>query len=277
MKALYKIKENHPIKDFIRQEIIDVCPLYGEDIGISTSTIYNEPYTSEDLYGLKFNSNNRSVSCIDINIFMEPKSDNSPRIIEGDRSGYDYYKSSTSCAIKLKTFLEKNSQWSNVEEWAVPVIKEKTKCKYMENNSNERRAFIKRPDDKIYDVKFPKNKKYDNILTWIKPIEERLTKKYYKELEFDEKNNIKREQSVWVNGVCFYYNYNDGIVEIYNILNGWNSIYANLIGLELLDISIGIPQPTKEKIKKEIESADIFVKDIILVPYKCYPKYIKIE
>ena len=102
----FNIIENTPIKNFIRQEIINIWSLSKyNDIGIGVSTIDNTPICSNELYGLHFNSNNNNVLCINVAVFIEPKSTKSPQILIKGNSGYNFYKSSTSCTIKLKTFL----------------------------------------------------------------------------------------------------------------------------------------------------------------------------
>lgn len=264
MKNIFKIKKDHPIINFIREEIIK-NHRYGDYVGISVYSIDDSPLCTTDLYGFKFNGNNCNVPCINISVFSKPKVTDAPHIINGFDNGYDYYESSTSCTIKLKNFIDKNPQWQDINEWSIPIKEERKGCFYSSHNSKYKRASIRRPDNKEYTIDFPEKEDDSTLLDWIKPIEEIITKRYYDEIDYDISNNIKRNLSVWVSGVTFKYDYKDGIVEIYDMKNYHGSFYTNLIAIDLVNT---IPESTKTRIKIEIESGDVIVKDIILVDYK---------
>ena len=191
--------------------------------------------------------------------------------------GYDYYNFSSSCTIKLKTFLNKNPQWSDIKEWGNFVKRKKERCKYDSHNSDERRVSIKRPDGKHYMVDFPFNEKNNsNVLRWVKPIEDVLTTMYYRKKKIDKIKNIKRNLSVWVDGITYMYDYKDGKVIIFDIRNYNGSIYKTLSNL-LININDTIPNLTKEKIKKEIITRDFEVENIIFGKYKTIKSNIKIK
>lgn len=48
-------------------------------------------------------------------------------------------------------------------------------------------------------------------------MEESLTTKYYRELAIDDLYDIKRNQTIYVDGLWFEYDYNDGLVEVFSI------------------------------------------------------------
>lgn len=138
------------------------------------------------------------------------------------------------------------------------------------NSYTNENIIIQRPDLICYIIKKNKHISNNEILNWVRPIQNILTEIYYNEKEEDLKNNIKRGLSIWVNDLTFYYDYKNGVVEIYDIVNH-NRIcffYKNLLELKLLDNMIGISEFTKEIFKKEIEKSGLIVKDIILGKYK---------
>ena len=279
MSEIYKIKEKHPIKEFIRQEIIDI---YGnekyDNIGIDISSIDDSSICSSELYGFRFNRYNMDVPCMNVALFLTPTVDNPPSIIPKDKGGYDYYSTSTNCTIKLKTFLEKNPEWTNLKKWTTTVKQKREKCEYDGHNSDNRTASIRRPDGKKYIVDFPDDvESDDSVLDWIKPMEKQLTKRYYRNISFDKLNNIKRNLEVWVEGLVFVYDYKDGVVEIRDIIEYKSSVYKTLKKSKIIDIKFGLPEETKEMIKKEIQSRDLEVKDIILGEYKPEKTRIKVE
>jgi len=275
MKKLYDIKPGHPIVEFIRQEMLNTG-YYKKGIGICAGQIDSRSLCSTDLYGLKFDGNNWNVPCINFTYYSDFQVDDAPIIITKDMRGYDYYMYSCSCTIKLKTFLEKNPQWSEIEDWTVSVKYKEKKCEYDGHNSGDRQVSIKRPDGKYYIVDFPPNVKSDSsVLKWVKPMELQLTKIYYRKKKLDQIHNIKRNLSVWVEGITFKYDYYDGVIVIHDIFEK-NSIYHVLTKSKLLDIGIGIPDSTKEKIKEEIEKRDLEVKNVVLGKYKPRPTKIKV-
>jgi hypothetical protein len=147
----------------------------------------------------------------------------------------------------------------------------KEPCIYRGHNTEERRAAIERPDGKSYWVDFPDDEPNDkNLLTWIKPIVESLTISYWRDIALDKTFNIKREQSVWVEGLWFSYDYKDGVVEVYDIRKDkhtFGSIYKSVMSL------FTISEETKQKIKDSIEDV---VTDVTFIDYKENSKYIKI-
>ena len=147
----------------------------------------------------------------------------------------------------------------------------KEPCIYRGHNTEERRAAIERPDGKSYWVNFPDDEPNDkNLLTWIKPIVESLTISYWRDIALDKTFNIKREQSVWVEGLWFSYDYKDGVVEVYDIRKDkhtFGSIYKSVMSL------FTISEETKQKIKDSIEDV---VTDVTFIDYKENSKYIKI-
>jgi len=270
---LYKIKKDSPIIGFIGEEI---AKYYNKPVGVCIPRIDDTPVCSNDLYGLHFNGNNNGVVCMNVTVFTEPKSADSPKII-GDDGGYDYYKYSSSCSIKLKTFLEKNPQWSNIKEWTTPVKVEQKMCKYNGHSTDTRTAAIKRPDGKDYIVDFPASEPNDrNLLTWIKPMEKELTKMYYRAKKLDKLKKIKRNLSVWVEGITFVYDYYNGDVVIFDICNRSGSIYSAMVKSKLITVEFGLPELTKEMVKKEIEGRDLEVKSITLGKYKSISNRIKV-
>ena len=147
----------------------------------------------------------------------------------------------------------------------------KEPCRYRGHNTEERRAAIERPDGKSYWVDFPDDEPNDkNLLTWIKPIVESLTISYWRDIALDKTFNIKREQSVWVEGLWFSYDYKDGVVEVYDIRKDkhtFGSIYKSVMSL------FTISEETKQKIKDSIEDV---VTDVTFIDYRENSKYIKI-
>ena len=144
----------------------------------------------------------------------------------------------------------------------------KEPCRYSGHNEKERRAAITRPDGKQYWVDFPENEPDDrNILTWIKPMVNSLTISYWRDIALDKAFNIKREQSVGVEGLRFLYDYRDGIVEVYDIKNT-HSIYKS--AMKLFTIS----EETKQKIKESINEE---VTDVVFIDYRNDNQYIKIN
>ena len=146
----------------------------------------------------------------------------------------------------------------------------KQPCRYSGHNTDERRAAIARPDGKSYWVNFPDDEPDDRrILTWIKPIVESLTISYWRDA-LDKTLNIKREQSVWVEGLWFSYDYKDGLVEVYDIKSrqGTLSIYKSVMKL------FTISEETKQKIKDSIKEQ---VTDVTFIDYKEDSKYIKLK
>jgi hypothetical protein len=147
----------------------------------------------------------------------------------------------------------------------------KEPCIYRGHNTEERRAAIERPDGKSYWVNFPDDEPNDkNLLTWIKPIVESLTISYWRDIALDKTFNIKREQSVWVEGLWFSYDYKDGLVEVYDIKSRqqtFGSIYKSVMKL------FTISEETKQKIKDNIKDD---VTDVTFIDYKEDSKYIKI-
>ena len=148
----------------------------------------------------------------------------------------------------------------------------KEPCRYSGHNTDERRAAIQRPDGKQYWVNFPDDEPNDkNLLTWIKPIVDSLTISYWRDIALDKTLNIKREQSVWVDGLWFLYDYKDGLVEVYDIRKErkiFGSIYKSVMKL------FTISEETKQKIKDNIEDE---VTDITFIDYRDDDKYIKLK
>ncbi len=147
----------------------------------------------------------------------------------------------------------------------------KEPCRYSGHNTDERRAAIARPDGKSYWINFPDDEPDDRrILTWIKPIVESLTISYWRDIALDKTFNIKREQSVWIEGLWFSYDYKDGLVEVYDIRKDkqtYGSIYKPVMKL------FTILEETKQKIKDNIEEQ---VTDVTFIDYREDSKYIKI-
>lgn len=294
MNKLYEIKKNHPIKHFIRQEILkNGYDKYG-NIGVCALTIDSESLVEKDLYGLIFNINNFCVPCINARVFINPISNDAPFIIEKHTHVSRFYKRYFNCTIKLKTFLEKNPQWSKIEEWATLIKEPKIKCEYCFSSPNQ--FYFKRPDRKLYVIKTkePQNNKLFNYMSDVDCIpstEKNLTNLYYTEKDYDKKNNVKRDLFVVLKNIIFNYDYRDGIVEIHNIkmfegnhselklskdVDEKHSIYKKLIK-NSKTINDCISDETKRKIKKEIESRDLKVKDIILIKHKHKTNEIKVR
>jgi len=262
MKKVYTIKKNHPVLEVIKQEILN-SPGYTKDtIGVCSPSIDDRALCNSDIYGLSFDSNNQNVLTINVGVFFNPKSDTSPQFITEDIKGYDYYKGSSNVSIKLKTFLERNPQFNNIDEWVIPVVHPKVKLKYTGHNSEQRRFVVDGIEGIKYEISFPENAKNDNgILDWSKPACEALTKSHWREVALDITFNIKRDRSVWVEGIWFSYDYKDGLVEVYNALIHSGSIWN----------SLKLFQPKKEtldKIKYEIERGDLVVNEVQFINKK---------
>jgi hypothetical protein len=261
MKKIYTIKKDHPVLEVIRQEILN-SPGYTKDlIGICPPSIDSRPLCSRDIYGLSFNANNWDVLTINVGFFFNPKSDTSPKFITGV-NGYDHYKTSSNVSIKLKTFLERNPEFSNIDEWTIPVVHQKDKLKYAGHYSEERRFSVDGIEGVKYEVSFPENvKDARGILDWSKPACEALTKSYWREVALDIAFNIQRGRSVWVEGVWFSYDYKDGLIEVYNASIHSGSIWD----------SLKLFEPKKEtfdKIKSEIEKGDLVVNEVKFINKK---------
>jgi hypothetical protein len=255
MNRVYTIKDDHPVIDFIRLEIEGYL---NKPVCISKPSIDNEPVCGSDIYGLQFNSNNRLVPTINVNVFYQEKSDNSPKILKSDESGYEYYKYSTSVSIKLKTFIERNPQFNNIDDWADIVKPKRESFRYHGHNSINKR-FTAAINSVNYSISFPKDKESDSdILDWSKPACEALTRMYWRDKALDIAFNIKRNRTVWVDGIWFRYDYKDGLVEIYDMVRHQVSIHDALKLFKPKDETI-------EKIKVEIESGDLEVKEIVFI------------
>ena len=260
MKKIYTIKKDHPVLEVIRQEILKSPGFTKDIIGIYPPSIDSRPLCGSDIYGLSFNANNWDVLTINVGIFFNPKSDTPPLMVSSD--GYDHYKSSSNVSIKLKTFLERNPQFSNIDEWTEAVVHPKGKLKYAGHNSGDRRFSVNGIEGVEYEVSFPEHVPNDNGVTeWSKPACEALTKSYWREVALDIAFNIKRGKSVWVEGVWFYYDYKDGLIEVYNASIHSGSIWD----------SLKLFEPKKEtfdKIKCEIEKGDLVVNEVKFINRK---------
>lgn len=256
----FKIKEDHPIIQFIFEEVENSSERYKDNIGICTPIIITErPIVSTDIYGFKFNGNNWDVRVINIAYFKGPKVENASKILNADVNGYDQYKYSCNTCIKLKTFLERNPQWSqNIDEWMIPIIEDKKSAKYEGHNTDRRTASIRLPNDRSVIVKMPDDLTQSDFLDWVHSEAEKITIQYYREEALNEVFNIKRDRSVYVNGIWFKYDYIDGLVEIHDIRIGSEifSHYKNLMSL------FELKSESYTEIKKEIESGDLEVKEI---------------
>jgi hypothetical protein len=255
----FKIKEDHPIVQFILEEVENSWERFKNNIGICTPIIITErPIVSSDIYGFKFNGNNWDVRVINIAYFNGPKVENASKILNTDINGYDQYTYSCNTCIKLKTFLERNPQWSqNMDEWMIPIIEDKKSAKYYGHNT-DRQASIRLPNDKSVIVKMPDDLTQSDFLDWVHSEAEKITIQYYREEALNEVLNIKRDRSVYVNGIWFKYDYIDGLVEIFDIRIGSEifSQYKNLMSL------FELKSESYTEIKKEIESGDLEVKEI---------------
>ena len=257
----FKIKEDHPIIQFIFEEVENSWKgRLKNNIGICTPIIITErPIVSTDIYGFKFNGNNWDVRVINIAYFNETRVENAPKILDEGLRGYDYYTYSCNTCIKLKTFLEKNPQWSqNIDEWMIPIIEDKKSAKYDGHNTDRRVASIRLPNDKSVQIKMPDDLIESNFLNWVNSEAEKITIQYYREKSLNEVLNIKKDKRVYVDGIWFNYDYIDGLVEIYDIRLGTEhfSHYKNLLNLFE-------PKPELlEKLKYEIETGDLEVKEI---------------
>ena len=256
MNKVYSIKEDHPILEAIRQEILNSPGFKRDIIGILPPSIDDRALCSGDVYGLKFNANNWDVLTINVGFFYNPKSDKSPMFISDHSKGYDYYNTYTNVSIKLKTFLERNQQFSNIDEWSIPVVYQKGKLRYDAHNSKERCFKVTGIEGVEYHISFPEHVNDDRgILEWSKPACEALTKSHWREVSLDIAFNIKRKRSVWVEGIWFSYDYKDGVVEVYNASIHSGSIWN----------SLKLFEPKKEtfhKIKSEIEGGDLVVNEV---------------
>lgn len=255
MKNLYKIDKNNPVVELIRQEIHKgYFKENGIEIAIDHLSIDSQSVCTNELYGFHFNVYTMLTPTINVGIYTRAKVDNPPTIIQDNQKGYDYYQSSTNISIKLKNFIERFPQYKEIEEWATPAPKEK--CKY--HNSSDKVVYIKRPDDKHYLVDIP-----DGVINgstewsnWMNPLEESLTTKFYRDKAFDDLYNIKRGLTFYVDGFWYFYDYFDGVVEIYGVYyiksNITNKIRNNF----------DFKKETLELMKKEVESCDLEVKEI---------------
>lgn len=259
----YTIKVDHPINQFILEEIESSYHKYKDNIGIVLPLQIDKPMVSQDIYGTKFNSNNQNVSCINVQFYLNKKTDNPPKIIDKNIIGYNNYLSSCNTCLKLKTFLEKHPQWeSTIDIWKIPIIEEKKQAWYSGHNEQDRTASIRLPNNNSIRVKMPDDLKQKDFLDWVTKEADEMTLQYYREKELNKVLNIKKEQVVYVDGIWFYYNYYDGKVEVYDVSfarDKWLSFvnYKNIMGLFT---------PTTElydKLKQEIESGDIMVKEVI--------------
>lgn len=150
----------------------------------------------------------------------------------------------------------------------------KEKCRYRGHNANT--AAIVRPDGKSYDVPIPDNVKNKEVewFDWIYPLEKSLTTQYYRELELDKIFNIQRDLVTFVVGFRFYYDYKDGIIEVYDITNGPDySCYRNV--KELFNLC---DESTHQKIITEMRTQlKLEVKEIKYVDWKWDKERIKYE
>lgn len=254
------IKEDHPIVQFIFEEVENSWERFKNNIGICTPILITErPIVSTDIYGFRFNSNNWDVRVINIAYFSDPKIDNASKILNRDVDGYEQYTYYCNTCIKLKTFLEKHKQWSqNIDEWMIPVIEDKIEARTMGYNSKNRTASIRLPNDKDVEIKIPEELKNSDVYEWHKSEAKKMTLQYYREEALNEALNIKKDRYVYVNGFWFKYDYIDGIVEIHDIRIGAETFsqYKNLMSLFELKNDAFI------EIKKQIESGDLEVKEI---------------
>lgn len=269
MKTLYKINKDHEVVEFIRQEILS---RYDKDIiAITIPRIEDSAACSVDLYGFHFTATNHSPT-INLAIFYNAKGDETPTILSGRKKGYDYYTTSCSVSIKLKTFLERNPQFEDISEWTTPVIEEKKELYYSGHNTEDRRFSVRGIESLEYTVSFPEHVEDDRgITTWSKPACEALTRMYYRNKSLDIALNIKRGKHAYVEGIWFKYDYKDGIVEIYdaNLYNMHNIWPA----LKLFDVK---PE-TLEKIKEQVENSDLEVKEVIFTDRKKKKTHFKYE
>lgn len=275
MRKEYSINEGHPVVEAIRQEILK-SPGYTKDIiGIYTPAIYNRALCSTDIYGFRFNANNWDILTINVGTYFNPKSELAPPILSDVDKGYDYYGTSSNVSIKLKTFLERNPQFSDISEWTQPVVHPKEKLRYSGHRSDDRRFSVDGIEGVKYEVSFPESVIDDrDILEWSKPACEALTKSYWREVALDKSFNIIRGRRVGIEVrgsgcVWFYYDYKDGVVEVYDASNHAGSIWSVF---ELFE-----PKPeTLHKIKEEIETGDLEVKEVKFIkksPKKTRFKY----
>jgi hypothetical protein len=271
MKKIYTIKKDHPVLEVIRQEILKSPGFTKDVIGIGSPSIDDKALCGSDIYGFHFNANNWDVLTLNIGVFFNPKSEDAPKILSEHNKGYDHYTTSSNVSIKLKTFLERNPEFKNIEEWAEKVVYKKGKFKYNGHNSNERRFSVSGIGDLKYDISFPENVPNDKgILEWSKPACEALTKSYWREVRLDETFNIKRGRSVWVEGTWFTYDYKDGLIEVYDARIHSNSIWSCV---KLFDPK----KETLDKIKFEIEGGDILVNEVKFINKKEKQKRFKYE
>lgn len=265
MNQVYSIKKDKKdeLSEYIRQLILKYVKSESEVVAISSISIDNTNLCSNDIYGFNFNSNNYGSKCINVLIYLYPKSDNTPLIIDETMRGYDYYTSSNNITIKLSNFLNNNPKWCNITDWAEPSTN-KIRCKYTNTNGQNITCGFKRPDDKEYILDIP-NEVLDNgrvvgnsnpsapINVWIKSMEESLTTKYYRELAIDDLYDIKRNQRTYVDGIWFDYDYNDGLVEVFGIIDyKHNLISKKMIELGLINID---SLSNNTKIVNEIEKS----------------------
>ena len=254
----YNIKKDHPVINVIHNELQKVYKNTVALAGISIAT----PVNNTDIYGFNFNANANKCLTINCSIYHTPMIakeifNDTPLRVESlspeskTFRGYDYYTSSSNCAIKLSNFISKFPQYSNLEDWAEKVKSEKINCKYSGHNSTNKTVSIRLPNNETINIKWPDNITSDsNLLTWVKPIEDAETKKYYRQKAFDKLFNIKREQIIWIKGVWISYDYINGLVEIKTVrVNNQN----NLISNKLFDIGL----IDKESLNNEIVKIEI--------------------
>jgi len=257
MKTLYKINKDHEVVEFIRQEILS---RYDKDIvAITIPRIEDSAVCSADLYGFQFTVTNQSPT-INLAVFYNAKGDETPTILSGN--GYDYYTTAVSESIKLKTFLERNPQFADITQWTTPVIEEKKQLCYSGHNTRDRRFSVRGIEGVEYTVSFPEHVENDRGITdWSKPACEALTRMYYRDLSLDKAFNIKRGKLAYVEGIWFSYDYKDGLVQVYDASLHRTNIWSVL---KLFDIK----PDTLQKIKQQVEEADLEVKEITFIDKK---------
>lgn len=141
------------------------------------------------------------------------------------------------------------------------------RCFY--DGHNENTVKVTRPDRKYYDIPITPEIYKGDILKFIRPIEKALTKSYYREKKLDQLFNIKRDLCTCIEGFSFYYDYNDGVIEIYDIMiySGY-SVYKSIKNIFNLS-----DEMTYQKISEVIEkNQEIKVKEFKYLPWK-WDKY----
>ena len=266
MIKIYNIKEDklEEFFEYVRQ-LIKSQYGYINPIGISYLSIDSRNVCGTDIYDFNFNANNSGSKCINVGIYKDPKVDNPPLIVDDKKiRGYDYYTYSTNVTIKLSNFLNNNPQWSDITDWADPIIVNREKCKYTNTDGQTKTCGFRRPDEKEYILDIP-DEALDNgsvvgnsnpsapINVWIRSMEESLTTRYYRDLALDDVYDIKRNQTTWVDGLWFGYDYNAGLVEVFTILD----YKTNLISRKTLELGIINIDSLSNNVKvvKEIEKS----------------------